>query len=429
MHGKSIMNNTLKKVVYWYSPHKDMRFLNDRSLLLEKDIMVIASVIFNIETAFRMGHIIDEVEIPISSHTAYLCDINKIKQELEALLRFVLIYPIEIRFNINSNIKYKRDKELNFEICKNVCLFSGGIDSFAGIIKTKVERGKVAGIFITHSDQPRGVNIIMKLQKEVLSKENIPLYILHAPPMKRYGYSQLRGFLYCLYGSIYLNLLKAENLFVTECGPTMYQSKFSPFDSVTMTTHPYVLEKTKTIIEILLKRKINIIIPFENLTKSEVFMTSPKKEYFQYTNSCISLGTGRNCGHCYGCIVRKIGSIVAGITEAKYDSDPFIQDYIKADNLISLARFSYDILVNYSSMNFTSKENIFVYKKQRLFRRFALDTFAAIYILKEMGKNTNPHIERLYATTINKIGQKEIQERIKQVRNGRFVPNFDKMVK
>ena len=128
-----------------------------------------------------------------------------------------------------------------------------------------------------------------------------------------------------------------------------------------MTTHPYVLGKTKRIIEIFIKRKINLITPFENLTKAEVFVTSPNPQQFPNTHSCISMGTGRNCGHCYGCIVRRLGSIVSGIPDTKYDTDPITIDFNKADNLISLLRFSHDIIVNYEKMNFTSKENIFIY--------------------------------------------------------------------
>jgi 7-cyano-7-deazaguanine synthase in queuosine biosynthesis len=426
--GRNTMDNSVDDIIYTFSPNAKMRFLNDRNLLLEKDLMVIGSIVFNIETAIRMGEEVDKVKIPISYETAYKCDLDKLKNEIEQLLNFVLIRDITIDFEIiKGSYKYKRYFGLEFEECENVCLFSGGVDSYSGIIKCKEVLKEIEGVFVAHGDQPKGVHIVETL-KPYLSKFEIPINTLYAPPMKRYGYSQLRGFLYCIYGSIYVSLLNSENLLVTECGPTMYQPKFSPFDSVTMTTHPYVLEKTKNVIELLLKRKIQIITPFENLTKSEVLIASPTRKHFSETHSCISLGTGKNCGHCYGCVVRRLASITSGIKDSEYDWDPITKDFKKSENLVSLLRFSLDVLLNYENMDFTSKENIFNYKKQRLFRRFALDNFAALYILKKKKCSTNPYAENLYKEVLNRLGESKIMDRIEKVRSGQYVPNFNRRV-
>ena len=423
------MKQTTKEILYFISPNHSMRFLNDKNLLLEKDILTFSSVVFNIETIFRMKDSVFEVTIPISEETATRCDLKKIKSETERLLKYVLMNEIIITFNIKTDCsKGKRDYNLNFKKHSTVCLFSGGVDSYSGIIKSKEVYDDLVGVNIAHGDQAKGVYIVRKIYSEKLKSINIPIYTLHAPPMKRYGYSQLRGFLYCMYGAIYLSLLNAKNLLITECGPTMYQSRFSPFDSVTMTTHPYVLQRTRTIIELFLGRPINMITPFENLTKAEVLAVSPKNLSFSSTHSCISLGTGRNCGHCYGCIVRRLGAIVADREDALYDKDPITQDFEKGDNLISLLRFSYDILINYEKMNFTSKENIFVYKKQRLFKRFALDNFAALYILRSKKISINPHLENLYTSMIKHIGTEPLKKRISDVRAGRDIPNFARKV-
>lgn len=419
----------INKTLYYTSPNRSMRFLNDRYLSRQKDIMLLASTIFNIETIFRMGERLDKVKIPISSETSSACDLNKIKNHLQDLLSFVLYYDIEIEFDILHNVnKFKRDKELEFEEIPNICLFSGGIDSYSGILKTKEEFPELLGVFIAHGDQAKGVSIVNGLKDKILSSKEIPIKTLYAPPMKRYGYSQLRGFLYCMYGAIYVSLHNAKNLLITECGPTMYQTRFSPFDSVTMTTHPFVLGKTKSIIDELLQRKINFITPYENLTKAEVFRVSPVDNFFKNTHSCISLGTGENCGHCYGCIVRRLGGIVAGKIDSKYNSNPLEIDFKKADNLISLLRFSYDILMDYEHMNFTSKENIYIYKKQRLFKRFALDNFTALYILTNKGKTIHPAAERFFADVLKKFGKDKFKERTKDVRSGRFIPNFNRKV-
>jgi 7-cyano-7-deazaguanine synthase in queuosine biosynthesis len=424
------MKKAIKDTIYTISYNEKVRFLNDKYLSLEKDMFVFASVIFNIETVFRMNNKVDEVTIPISDETAANCDLKSIKVEVERLLKFVLMNKVIINFEIQEDsTRNKRDYGLDFKKSSTVCLFSGGVDSYSGILKSKEIYKDLVGVFVAHADQAKGVYIVNNIYQKKLKSKEIPVYTVSAPPMKRFGYSQLRGFLYCVSGAIYMSLLNAQNLLITECGPTMYQSRFSPFDSVTMTTHPYVLERTKNIIELFLRRKINMITPFENLTKAEVMATAPKSLSFDFTHSCISLGTGRNCGHCYGCIVRRIGSIVADREDAKYDSDPITEDFEKADNFISLLRFSHDILTNYNKMNFTSKENIFIFKKQRLFRRFALDNFSALYILKNNGEIIHPAADNFLNEILNKLGKDVLEKRIKEVKSGRYVPSFDKKVR
>lgn len=418
------------ELLYYLSSNGAMNFLKDKNLELEYDLMRFSSILFNIETLHRMGYIVKKIRIPVTSTAGFKVDLTELKKQSEQLLNFVLMNKVDLEFDIENNSrKFKRDYGLEFEERASVCLFSGGIDSYSGILKSSELFSDLEGVFVLHGDQPKGVPIIKNLEKKVLANKGINVRILYAPPMKRFGYSQLRGFLYCMYGSIYVSLFNAKNLLITECGPTMYQSKFSPYDSVTMTTHPYVLGKSKHIIELFLNRSIKMITPFENLTKSEVFAIATVPEKFPNTHSCISMGTGRNCGHCYGCVVRRLGSLVAGIKDAVYDFDPITKDFKKADNLISLLRFSFDILVNYTDMNFTSKENIYIYKKQRLFRRFALDNFAAIYLLKKQKMDINPFIENLYAAFLKNVGEARLKKRIEDVRNGRYVPNFDKTVK
>lgn len=423
------MKKAIKDIIYTISYNEKIRFLNDKYLSLEKDMFVFSSIIFNIETVFRMNNKVEEVTIPISDETAANCDLKSIKIEVERLLKFILMNKVIINFGIQEDsTRNKRDYGLDFKKNSTVCLFSGGVDSYSGILKSKEIYKDLVGVFVAHADQAKGVYIVNNIYQKKLKSKEIPVYTVSAPPMKRFGYSQLRGFLYCFSGAIYMSLLNAQNLLITECGPTMYQSRFSPFDSITMTTHPYVLQRTKNIIELFLRRPINMITPFENLTKAEVMATAPKTLSFDFTHSCISLGTGRNCGHCYGCIVRRLGAIVADREDAQYDCDPITEDFEKADNFISLLRFSHDVLTDYNKMNSTSKENIFVYKKQRLFKRFALDNFAALFVLKSDKIYTNPYADSLYENILKKVGVEALKNRITEVRKGRYVPNFSKKV-
>ncbi|MGI0134017.1 MAG: hypothetical protein ACREBW_03555, partial [Candidatus Micrarchaeaceae archaeon] len=58
----------------------------------------------------------------------------------------------------------------------------------------------------------------------------------------------------------------------------MYQPKLAPFDTVTMTTHPFVLRKVKSVLRLILGRDVQLVLPYENMTKSEVVAASPLKD-------------------------------------------------------------------------------------------------------------------------------------------------------
>ena len=191
----------IKEILYTISPNQKMNFLNDKYLSLEKDIISIASIVFNIETIFRMGKEIFQVKIPISEETADRCDLTKIKKEIEDLLFYVLVKNVNIEFDVKENMSlYKRDRNLDFKNTDNICLFSGGVDSLSGIITLNSKIKNLQGVYVAHGDQPKGVAVVTTLQKDILNKLHIPINILYAPPMKRFGYSQLRGFLACQAG-------------------------------------------------------------------------------------------------------------------------------------------------------------------------------------------------------------------------------------
>lgn len=422
------IKSNLGRILSRISPNPEMRFLNSRDAWLEKDIFNVASIVFNIETALKLGKKIDKVNIPISTETATDRDIIKVEKLLNDLFIYTLIEDVEIKFDVKNTKKDRRGKLPKMAECSNVCLFSGGADSLSGLLSTKKYLDKVHAVSVVHGDQTWGSHIVNNLMHDISKFEKIPHNILYAPPMGAHGYSQLRGFLYVLFGSIYVSLLNSKNLIVAECGPTMYQPRFSPYDTVTMTTHPFVMNSAKEIIEIFLKRKLNIILPHENMTKSEVIIASPYKEFFKKSHSCISLRFGKNEGTCYGCTIRRLGFLVADVEDVVYTYDPIGNKKYNADHLVSLLGFCYDLLFDYKNLPLYSKENILTYNKRDLFKRFALDNFAALHIYKKRYGKLNPYVETLYNSAINNLGEEKLDKRITKVRGETFKPNFLKMV-
>jgi len=436
------MDDDVKDIIYSISSNPTVNFLRYKPYYLHRDIYNVVSILFNIETALRLGYSVDKVEIPISKETFLKWDVPTIEKELRELLKLVILTDVEIKINKTDSNKGRWNKKIVFDECEYICLFSGGVDSSTGIIQSLEKYGeKVRGVFVCHGDQGKIGKIIKKISLKI--KENYPLKldVVHAPKMYSHGYSQLRGFLYVMSGAIYADLCKASNILITECGPTMYQMRFSPFDSITMTTHPMVMSKAKKLINLFFGKDIKLIIPFENLTKSEVASLNPLPEIFQSAHSCIGsrwIGSMKdqsegarqdNCGTCYGCVVRKLGLITAGINETKYENNPLLDENAHVDHLMNLLAFSVDVLLDYDNIDDYSKENIEDYNKEELFHRFALDNIAALHILKKSGKPLNPAIEHFYYEVIEKVGESILDKRIEEVQSKSSEANFNMEVK
>jgi len=423
MAENNILNYSLK-----LSSSNNVRFLKFRKFFLERDILTIAFAIFELEKELKKGENIEKLVITIDNKTFTRVKVNILEGELEGLLQQILLKKIEVRIESKDLSKFRRKGDVKFKKVENLCLFSGGTDSFSGILNSKRILEDIEGIFIAHGDQQKSINIVNHLEDSILKKKKIPLRTINVPKIGKGGYSQLRGFLYFASAAIYLNLLNSKKLIITECGPTMYQSKFSPYDSITMTTHPIVLKKSKKIIELLLNRKIELVIPFEDMTKAEVIGISQEKSRLKESHSCVSQLFRTSDGTCYGCVIRRLGMILNGIKDCDYKRDFITDESANRDNLLSLMRFCYDVLFDYSNLNLFSKENIEAYNKLDLFKRFALDTFASLFLVSKMKGEKISNIP-MYKEAIEKLGEETLNKRIKEVRENKKLPDFNKRVK
>jgi len=403
-----------------------MAFLNASNFTLERDILNISSYIFNIERILKRGETIDTpIEIPVSEFLDSNTDLKQLKIHIQQLMDFALMSDVEIDFIVKDTNKYKRRKEVQITKCDNICLFSAGVDSLSGILRAnKQYDGNLVGVFVAHVDQTRNVHIYNEINTIMKQKAKIPIKILYAPPMERHGYSQIRGFLYCMYGGIYLNMMNGKRLIVSECGPTMYQPSFSPIDQVTMTTHPFVMQKTREIMKLILNRDFDLILPYENLTKAEVLMACPDITYMDKSHSCVSVGYGTHDGTCYGCIIRRLSFLAAGVKDTKYEKNPIIDCDAEQDSLLNLLRFCTDILIDYENMDFTVKENIVTYGKEDLFTRFALDVFTGIYKAKIAHGKLCDNIEETYRYVSSQIRESTFMERALTLRTKVKDPDF-----
>lgn len=399
----------------YFSYYKEGNFLRYRQFTLERDILKIAYYIFEAEKKIKAGKELERLEIPLSVETYETRNLKRLKLILEELILLILAEDIKINFKKIDDTKRRVKKKFELKKRDAICLFSGGVDSYAGITLAEREFKNMLGVFVAHNDQARIIKIVNDFKKKI----KIPIKTIYAPSMESEGYSQFRGFLYILSGGIYANLTGANKILVTECGPTMYQPLFSPYDSITYTTHPYVLKASKEVLEILTKKKMDIIIPFEDLTKAEVISNSELKD-FSDTHSCITQRRGDHCGTCFGCVIKKLAENVAEIKGVIYNKNIFDEETDR-DNIINVLNFSEQIIFNREKMPGFQREKIDEFKKWDLFERYALDNIAGL-ALGATEENDLHH--RFISFEI----LQNIKVRISEVRKNKHKPNFNKKI-
>lgn len=404
----------LGKKLAVFAAGKNLRGLN---------ALALAGGVFEIEKTSRLKRV-NRAVIPTFGAKSLGLDLMGLAAEVHDLLVYVLADDIEISFARRRRQRSRAPKTCQPGVVPNVCLFSGGVDSYVGLLTAKRLLGDVEGVFCAHSDQSRMIHIVHRIQEGVLDGAGIRLRSLRVPSIGVRGYAQLRGFLYMVSAAAWMQVLGAHRLIVTECGPTMYQPRFSPLDSITMTTHPVVVNFSRRVVEMLLGRPVEFLLPFEDLTKAEVMAISPDKKGLRETHSCISQRFGRHDGTCYGCVIRRLAGLASGVEDVTYDRNPIRDEDASAGNLLTLLTYCFDMLTGYSEMETHETEMIEAYRKRDLFRRFALDNYAAIHRLVSRGERIRSSVRRAYARLIKKIGTKALEARIADLERGEFVPKM-----
>ena len=432
------MVKSLDDIIYSISNNPSVRFLRYKPYFLERDAYKIASIIFNAESALRLGHDFNILEIPICRETFIRIPVIEIEAVLTNLLNYVTYRNINVKVIDSGPTLNARDKKKAFKGCQRVCLFSGGVDSSTGLALSLKKYGtSISAVFACHSDQGKIRNVVKEIFEVLNQHYEHPFDIIHVPRMYSQGYSQLRGFLYVVCAGIFAKLRRAKTILVTECGSTMYQIRFSPFDSITMTTHPFVMSAAKKFIELLFKQSFEIIIPFENLTKAEISVLNPYPEMLPLTHSCIGSrwivsgkqGYRSNCGTCYGCVIRRLGLITAGVKDTRYEKDPLYDPNSNLDNLQNLLAFSAEVIIDYHRIDDFTIENIEEFKKRGLFTRFALDNICALHYCLKSGYSLTSEILHHYHDVLSIKGNNTLDARIRDVRKGTFKANYKRVVK
>ncbi len=429
-----------------------IKTLDTNSLIsdeLDKEILYLVCGIFTLESLLRDGRYKNK---QIDKSLTYNIDIEinyleqGLNQKLETIIYYLLTFSLGVMIKVKVIINQFSLNTNQLNDIKNegsICLFSGGADSFTGILNAKWKFGETTGIFVSHAMLRK---LVEKKLTPYMAEQDININIIKIPK-GRSALQQMRGFVYTAIAGIFAHSKGLNKIIVSEIGPIMFQPAYDILDEVTITTHPITLRLTKMFLEIFYKEKFEIITPFKNLTKAEAVSLVKDYNVIKLTNSCRSTrysnSDHQNCGCCLGCIIRRISLIVSGIeneNDDNYAYDVFLKGEgepvlgrkkglkIKSKNfseLYQILNFADSIIRK--SVSSISKIKIDEYNLNDLFFRFSLDVFSAAYLMydkQSIGKN--PLVKEKYFALLKDslIDVTLLEKRISEVRSNKYKPIY-----
>lgn len=215
-----------------------------------------------------------------------------------------------------------------------VCLYSGGLDSLAGLASRLTEiPGSVTTVTMLHVGRQRE-----RVEQHIaglnthFSKRIYPLFVrmalINPPPLDEQEQSQrCRGFIFAALGIAAAGALQAQRVEVYENGvgainvPLMLG--MSVAGRTTKGCHPRFMSQMSTLGSAVLDRPMSFALPHEFRTKAELVsaLRSPDlRELAVQSFSCIHTspresGKPKHCGICPACIGRRQAFLAGGVED------------------------------------------------------------------------------------------------------------------
>lgn len=213
---------------------------------------------------------------------------------------------------------------------ERVVMFSGGLDSLAGVIEeTLINQTRL--VLVTHESTPKNAGLLRELQR-LLAERSGPLSPLHlrvrANKEKRLGkeYTQrTRSFLFASFGVTVAKMMGFDSLRFYENGVVSLNLPVSAQvvgSRATRTTHPRTLAGYQKLFSLLGNTPFTVENPFLWATKADVvqkIIRASCGDMIRVSSSCAHTWTRTkdftHCGVCSQCIDRRL-AVVAAHAEA-----------------------------------------------------------------------------------------------------------------
>lgn len=239
-------------------------------------------------------------------------------------------------------LEFGKDDRWPFMGVPRVLMFSSGLDSLAGALKTASRNENL--VLVSH----RSVSIMDSRQKSLFLEMKkrlsvpmirVPVWLNKGKVLGRESTQRTRTFLFWALGVLVAESVKAEGVRFFENGIVSLNLPIA--DEVvgaraSRTTHPHALHLLGQLGSLIVNRNLPVDNPYFFKTKKEIVETIAKvdgQDLIQFTTSCARTGLFRSgtqwhCGVCSQCIDRRIAILAAGQEthepEFDYKTDVFV---------------------------------------------------------------------------------------------------------
>jgi len=242
-------------------------------------------------------------------------------------------FDIKIKY---TGSKEKPSKRIN-KVIDVILLFSGGVDSVAGLLYCLDSKLKVLPIWIdfgqknAKNERKSVENIIKRMGVELLIVNiNLKKYVYNGWDDWKMGIIPARNFLFLVFAELFISMTKNKKVDIFLCGGKEEINKHHNDKS------PEFYALASKLLSDYSGKEIRVTTPFFNFNKTEILKYWDKKWIKKFGVSLkdtITCYLGKNCGRCSACYYRRISGITAGVDDNKFLTEPLkdkgriIRDY------------------------------------------------------------------------------------------------------
>ncbi|SCW80725.1 7-cyano-7-deazaguanine synthase (queuosine biosynthesis) [Sphingobium faniae] len=286
-------------------------------------------------------------QIPVRSHIIWQRE--EVREGLENMLGFLSDdhYTFEFvpaKSPLAASEAYFSDLTDRTDQPDEIALFSGGMDSFAGVIEAQAEGKKM--VLVGH----HAASKIFNIQKQLIEALNqrasgprmffVPVNITNTGSDPVEYTQRTRSFLFATLGVVVARMFGKDEITFYENGVVSLNIPIAADvlgARATRTTHPRVIRGFETFFSSILEREINVRTPFQWLTKTDVARKIDEHsgaDLLAKTNSCTRpramTKKQPHCGVCSQCIDRRFAVLAAGLGEVE-SADLYRVDLLTGD--------------------------------------------------------------------------------------------------
>lgn len=295
-----------------------------------------------------------------------------------------------------------------------VTMFSGGLDSLAGIVEESNSNQKL--MLVSHSPvastQSRQTRLYNKLKEKFGNEtQHIPVIINKNPKFGKEFLQRTRSFLFSAIGTIVAETIKAKGVRFYENGIVSLNLPVANEvlrARASRTTHPQSLKLYSELYSLVTERDFIVDNPYLFKTKAdivEIILKNNGGDLIQHSCSCAHTGFFQSssqwhCGTCSQCIDRRIAIFAANAQQfdinSDYKEDVFIgkrKDGYEKNMAVNFIRHAFE-LEGMSEFEIASKFSMELTRAVRFFPNRSEATQSLINIHKKHGKSVNEVITK-----------------------------------